>query len=109
LSTFFPARVSDMAVLTDPVHVLDLAFFLPAAVLVGVWLLRGRPFAYVAAPALVVFLILTGVPILVTPVVHMVAVQGDAATWGILAPIGTLTVGLCALLWWVLAGVKTAR
>ena len=67
--------------------------------LVGVWLLRGRPFAYVAAPALVVFLILAGVPILVTPVVHMVAVQGDAATWGILAAIGTLTVGICALLW----------
>ena len=107
MSTFFPARVSDMAALTNPVHVLDLGFFLPAAVLVGVWLLRGRPFAYVAAPALVVFLILTGVPILVTPVVQ--AVRGDAATWGILAPIGTLTVGLCALLWWVLAGVKTAR
>ena len=66
---------------------------------------NGRPFACVVAPALVVILILTGVPILVTPAVQ--AVQGDAATWGILAPIGTLTVGLCALLWWVLAGVRT--
>jgi len=70
-----------------------------------VWLLRGKPFACVAAPALVVFLILKGVPVLVTPVVHMWAVRGDAAMWGILAPIGTLTVGLCALLWWVLARV----
>ena len=109
LSDETPKSVADMAVLTNPVHVLDLGFFLPAAVLVGVGLLRGRPFAYVAAPALVVFLILTGVPILVTPVVHMVAVRGGAATWGILAPIGTLTVGLCALLWWVLAGVKAGR
>jgi hypothetical protein len=103
LSGETPQSIADMDVLTNPVHVLDLAFFLPAAVLVGVWLLRGRPFAYVAAPALVVFLILTGVPIIVTPVVQ--AVRGETATWGILAPIGTLTVGLSALLWWLLAGV----
>jgi hypothetical protein len=58
----------------------------------------------VAAPALVVFLILTGVPIVVTPVVQ--ALRGETATWGILAPIGTLTVGLCALLRWAWAEMR---
>jgi hypothetical protein len=35
---------------TNPVHVLDLALFLPAVVTSGVMLLRGRPFGYVTAP-----------------------------------------------------------
>ena len=66
---------------------------------------QRRPFAYTLAPALIVFLILTGVPILVTPVVQ--AVRGETATWGVVGPIGTLTVALLGLLAWLLSTIQT--
>ena len=99
-----PRSVSDMNLPTNPVHVLDLAFFLPAAVATGVQLLRRRPFAHTLAPAFLVFLVLTGVPILLTPVVQ--AAGGAPAAWSIVGPIGTLTVALSAVLAWLLATVR---
>ena len=99
-----PQSVRDMAVPTNPVHVLDLAFFLPAVVFTGVQLLRRRPFAFTVAPAFLVFLILTGVPILLTPVVQ--AARGEAAAWSIFVPIGTLTVISVGLLVWLLSSMR---
>ena len=46
----------------------------------GVLLLKRRPLAYTVAPAFIVFLILTGVPILITPVVQVV--RGETAQLG---------------------------
>jgi hypothetical protein len=107
LSGTRPQSVSDMALPTNPVHVLDLGFFLPAAMATGALLLRRRAFAYTLAPAFLVFLILTGVPILLTPVVQ--AARGAPATWGIVGPIGTLTVALAVVLAWLLATIRPAR
>ena len=45
------ASVTDMALPTNPVHILDLAFFLPAVIATGVLLLKRRPLAYTVAPA----------------------------------------------------------
>lgn len=100
LSGSTPQSAIDMAVPTNPVHILDLAFFLPAVAVVGVLLLRGRAFAYPLAPALVVFLILTGVPILITPFVQLVI--GQAPGWAVCVPIGVLTLYLLGLLVWLL-------
>lgn len=100
-----PQSVADMALPTNPVHILDLGFFLPGAIATGVLLLRREPLGYVLAPALLVFLILTGIPILITPVVQ--SVRGEAAAWGVVAPIGTLTVLLAALLARLLASMRT--
>ena len=99
-----PRSVSDMNLPTNPVHVLDLAFILPSAVPTGVQLLRRRPFAHTLPPAFLVFLVLTGVPILLTPVVQ--AAGGAPAAWSIVGPIGTLTVALSAVLAWLLATVR---
>jgi hypothetical protein len=44
----------DSGVLTNPVHVLDLGLFLPAMVLVAVFLVRGRATGFVLAPVLLV-------------------------------------------------------
>jgi hypothetical protein len=55
-----PQSLIEMGLPTNPVHVLDLAFFLPAAFATGAMLLRRRPLAYTVAPALIVFVILTG-------------------------------------------------
>ena len=99
-----PRSVAEMALPTNPVHILDLAFFLPAAIATGVLLLRRRPLGYTVAPALVVFLILTGVPILITPVVQ--SVRGEAANWGVVGPIGVLTLVLLGLLVWLVSTIQ---
>jgi len=99
-----PQSVRDMAVPTNPVHVLDLAFFLPAVIVTGVQMLRRKAFWLTVAPALLVFLVLTGLPILVTPAVQ--AMRGQAAAWGVFAPIGTLTVAIVGLLIWLLVSMR---
>ena len=100
-----PQSVIDMALPTNPVHILDLAFFLPAVIITGILLLKHKPIAYTLAPAFIVFLILTGVPILLTPVVQVA--RGEAAAWGVVMPIGTLTVVLLGMLAWLLATIKS--
>lgn len=100
-----PQSLVDMALPTNPVHILDLAFFLPAVLMVGLLLLRRRPMAHSFAPPLIAFLVLTGVPILLTPAVQ--AARGAAADWAVALPIGTLTVAMTALLVWLLATVRT--
>ena len=100
-----PQSVIDIDLPTNPVHILDLAFFLPAAIATGVLLLQRRPFAHTIAPALIVFLILTGLPILITPVVQ--SVRGNAADWGVVGPIGALTLALLGLLAWLVSTIRT--
>lgn len=93
---------------TNPVHVLDLAFFLPAVVTSGVLLLRRHPFGYATAVGQLVFLALTCLPILVTPFVA--SARGHEPGWAVMVPIGivfiaTLTVLGLLLLRLVRAGV----
>jgi hypothetical protein len=49
-----PDALKEVGLLTNPVHVLDLALFLPALVIGGVLLARQRPLGYVLAPVLLV-------------------------------------------------------
>jgi hypothetical protein len=79
---------AELALPTNPVHILDLAFFLPAMVLAGVLLLRDRSLGYAAAIVLLVFLVLTSLPILVTPFVAQA--RGDTAGWAVIVPISIL-------------------
>lgn len=102
-----PQSVLDMAVPTNPVHVLDLSFFLPAAFITGALVLRGRPLGYSVLGAFVVFLALTGIPILVTPVVQ--ARIGQAPGWAVWFAIGPLTAIFIGLLAWLLSTVHSAQ
>ncbi len=104
LSGTRPQSLVDMDLPTNPVHILDLGFFLPAVIATAVMLIRGRPLAYTLAPPLIVFLILTGIPILITPVVQ--SARGEVADWGVMGPIGTLTVVLLGLLVWVVSTIR---
>jgi heme/copper-type cytochrome/quinol oxidase subunit 2 len=99
-----PQSVVDMALPTNPVHILDLAFFLPAVIASGVLLLQRKPLGYTLAPAFIVFLILTGVPILITPAVQ--TLRGETAAWGVVVPIGALTLLLLGLLVWLLSTIR---
>lgn len=49
-----PEALKDVGLVTNPVHVLDLALLLPALIIAGRLLMVGRPIAYVLAPALLV-------------------------------------------------------
>jgi hypothetical protein len=97
-----PQSLIDMALPTNPVHILDLAFFLPAVFGSGIMLLKRVPFAYVVAVPAILFLILTGIPILITP---WVSAPAGGSGWGVLAPIGTLTALLTGLLVWLLSTI----
>jgi hypothetical protein len=99
-----PQSVIDIALPTNPVHILDLAFFLPAAIFTGVLLLKRQPLGFTLAPALLVFLILTGIPILITPLVQ--AARGGTAGWGVVFPIGGLTLLLLGVLAWLLTTIR---
>jgi hypothetical protein len=105
LSNTRPQSTMDMALPTNPVHILDLGFFLPAVIATGVMLIKKKSLAYTLAPSFIVFLILTGIPILITPVVQ--SVRGEIAAWGVVVPIGTLTVILLGLLIWLLSTMYT--
>jgi hypothetical protein len=102
-----PGSTLDMGVPTNPVHVLDLAFFLPATLLIGVLLLRRRAFAYTVGPAILAFLALTGVPILVTPFVA--GARGESANWTATAPIVVITVASLLLLARMLTAARARR
>ncbi len=104
LSGATPQSVIDMALPTNPVHILDLGFFLPAVIATGVMLLKRKPLAYTLAPAFIVFLVLTGIPILITPIVQ--SARGETAAWGVVVPIGILTVVLLGLLAWLLSTIR---
>jgi hypothetical protein len=99
-----PQSVVDVALPTNPVHVLDLAFFLPGVIAIGVSLLKRMPLAYILAPPSLVLLILTGIPILLTPAVQ--TVRGETAAWSVAVPIGLLTVLLLGLLAWLLSTLR---
>jgi hypothetical protein len=89
---------------TDPVHVLDLALFLPAVCASGVLLLRRHRIGYASAPGSLIFLGLTCLPILVIPFVTQA--RGDAANWVILLPIGLIAVTTLAVLWRLLHAIR---
>ncbi|MBC8092856.1 MAG: hypothetical protein H7Y15_13145, partial [Pseudonocardia sp.] len=81
---------------TNPVHVLDLALFLPAVLTSGILLLRRHPFGYATVVGQLVLLALTCLPILVTPFVA--ASRGHEPGWAVLAPVGLVLVAVLAVL-----------
>jgi hypothetical protein len=86
---------------TNPVHVLDLALFLPAVMAGGVLILRGDPLGLQLGVPALVWLILTCLPILVTP--FMSRARGHAADWGAVPPVAVL------LLTFLAAGVLLTK
>jgi len=73
---------------TNPVHVLDLALFLPAVLTSASLVRRRRPLGYATAPGVLVFLALTCLPVLLTPL--MALAHGRDAAWSAALPLGTV-------------------
>jgi hypothetical protein len=85
-----PQSVTTLALPTNPVHVLDLAFFLPAVFLAGWLVLHRRPLGLTLAPGVLTFLTLTGLPIVLTP--GVAEARGQEVGWSAFGPVGALTV-----------------
>lgn len=82
---------------TNPVHVLDLAFFLPAVCASGVLLLRRHWAGFAVAAGSLVFLGLTCLPILLTPFVAHA--RGDSPGWSVMVPMSIIAVATLVILW----------
>ena len=102
-----PTAATDINLPTNPVHVLDLAFFLPAVAIVGGSLGQRRPLGYAAAPAMLVFLAITGLPILAT--VFVADERGNEPAWQLLGPIGVITAVSIALTWLLVHPLRLRR
>jgi hypothetical protein len=91
---------------SNPVHVLDLAFFLPAALTSGVLLLRRHQWGYVTAPAQLTWIALTCLPIVVTSFVA--DARGHQPGWAVAAVIGILFLATVTTLAWLLRAAGLA-
>lgn len=83
-----PDVVREAGLRTNPVHVLDLALFLPAAILAGVLLLGRRSWGYVLTPVILVAMILLSIGIVSLTMV--LAARGEASSVGVGIGIGVL-------------------
>ncbi len=68
-----PKSLQEVGLLTNPVHVLDMAFLLPGCLLAGLALIRGRAWGFVLAPALLTTLATISVGIVT---IMVVAIRG---------------------------------
>jgi len=96
---------ADWRVPTNPVHVLDLAFFLPAVFASGLATLRHHWLGHATAAGQLSFLALTCLPVLVTPVVAQV--RGHTPAWSAVAPVGVLLIATLLVLWRFLRPIDT--
>jgi hypothetical protein len=64
-----PAGAAEAGQLTDPIHVLDLCFLLPALVIAAVMLLRRKEMGFTLAPVLCVVLVLISIEVIAMIVV----------------------------------------
>lgn len=94
-----PASVLKAGLVTNPVHVIDLSFFLPGIFIIGVMFLQHHPIALKLAPVLLVFFVLMDITIAV-----IALVQGSNAPLGyILAgSMSILTLASGLLLSWLM-------
>lgn len=92
---------------TSPVHVLDLALFLPAVFLTGLLLMRGRNVGVVAAPGAALFLAATAMPPIVIPFVLLA--DGRVQGWVVVVPMLAVIVGAVIAVARILGWTPRAR
>ncbi|TDU87883.1 hypothetical protein EV138_1419 [Kribbella voronezhensis] len=88
LSSTPPDELRDTGLLTNPVHVIDLALFLPAALVAGVLLRRGRPWGQILAP--VVLSAMAGISLGIVCLTIVTASRGEHASPVVAAVLGLL-------------------
>jgi len=92
-----PETVTQMGLLTNPVHVLDLSFLLPALFMTAIMLLKRKPVAHVLAPPFLVLMALISLEIAGIGVAMLW--RGLAAGVAMPAFFFALALGLATLAW----------
>lgn len=85
-----PDDVVKAGLLVNPVHVLDMAVFLPALLLAGALLLRRRAMGYVLAPLVLTAACTISLGIIMIQPVY--AARGETPAWGVGAAVAVLAV-----------------
>lgn len=104
LAGVVPQGVIDGEAPTDVVHVLDMAWILPASVLTAIWLWRGRALGYALAGTLLSFLSL-----LVLAIISMIDFEGLYVQAAALVPVaifGSVFAFSVGILVWYLRGLR---
>ena len=99
-------ELQDTGLLTNPVHVLDLAFFLPASALAGVLLRRGHAWGHCLAP--VMLTAMASISLGIVSLVAVSAARGLDASFAVAALVGTLGVVQAVTAWLLLRGEPTS-
>ncbi len=98
-----PASLAETGLFTNPVHVIDLSFVLPAHVIAGVLLWRGRARGEVLAPVLLAFGVLMSASI--GGMMLAIRLAGGAGPVPVIVAMFIVTAITAALLWRVLYGL----
>jgi hypothetical protein len=102
-----PSELRETGLPSNPVHVLDMAFFLPALILAGVLLWRRRSLGYVLAPVVLTMAALLGLGIVCLQFV--LDARGDEPVWALAAGIGVVTMIEVALVIQLLRNTEWTR
>ncbi|HET7481093.1 MAG TPA: hypothetical protein VFJ72_16430, partial [Rubrobacteraceae bacterium] len=97
-----PQSVTQNGTPTNAVHVLDMAWILPAAILTAIWLWRRRAIAYAIAGALLTFFSLLALAIMAMMI--SMSLFGQPVALGMAAVFGVVSAtGLGTLIWYMRA------
>jgi hypothetical protein len=99
-----PSDVTEAGLLTNPIHVLDLALVLPAAVLTGVLLARRRPWGFVLGAYFLVKFTTMGLAIMSMSVFMVADRQPLSVPLVVIFAVWTAVSALLA--WWFLSSVR---
>lgn len=99
-----PKGVLESGLPTNPVHVIDLAFFLPALFITGVLMLKQKTTGYILAPVFLVFFILMDITIgALIVVMKLKEIQNEMAVAYSMFGLAMFSI---VLLFWYLANIK---
>jgi len=103
-----PRGAAEAGQFTDPIHVLDLCFLLPALMIAAVMLLRRKQMGYALAPVLSVMLILISIEVVPAMMVVLFK-KGLASDLSPAVTFGAAGAFVAVLLGWYLYPKHTAR
>jgi hypothetical protein len=91
---YSPRALIEAGLFTNPVHVIDLSFFLPAIFITGIFLLRRKSVGFIIAPVLLVFFVLIDITIAVIMTVQSTTSgQNNSAAIGVMALLAVVSGG----------------
>lgn len=101
-----PDSLIESGLLTNPVHVIDLSLFLPAAMLAGILLRRGMAWGYCLAP--VILTAMVGISVGIVSLTLVGAARDEDVSLGMLVVVGVLAVVEIVACWRFLQGISAS-